>query len=260
MGLDTGRFPAGESLVSFKGSESPLEFESINCSIFDNGMDLMGIAQSVELTEPNHLVLPYVPYARQDRKTGDMCNALKLYAGFINQLGLPVVMFDPHSDVVEAVFDAPVIVDNHEFVAQALNDKAIGRIQLVIPDAGAAKKSADLAMFLSANGTEVTEVHQCLKVRATSTGEIKDIDAPDLYDTETPVVIVDDICDGGRTFKEIAMRLNPDVEKHLIVSHGVFSGDPYDLFNYFASVTASNSYHRADGMVDGVNYINWNQS
>lgn len=90
---------------------------------------------------------------------------------------------------------------------------------IVAPDAGAAKKAMAVAKqynlpFIAAE-----------KVRNASTGEITatKIDAPQVINN---FLICDDICDGGRTFTELAKVLRngrANVHIALYVTHGIFS-------------------------------------
>lgn len=74
------------------------------------------------------------------------------------------------------------------------------------------------------------------KVRDQATGEITGLLFKELVATEdaTSILIVDDICDGGRTFIEAAKLLKaeyPDADIHLYVSHGIFSKGTGVLFD-----------------------------
>jgi ribose-phosphate pyrophosphokinase len=107
---------------------------------------------------------------------------------------------------------------------------------LVAPDAGALKKTHKLAQTLTTR-----DPHGCIgvvessKLRNTQTGEITGtvvhasglIRSVTVGDQDVPIVYVmaDDICDGGRTFIELAKELRgmgADVV-HLYVTHGFFT-------------------------------------
>ncbi len=64
------------------------------------------------------LNLPYVPYARQDRRCNPgEAHSLKVFASLINaQHYRSVTVFDPHSDVVEALINNVVVKNNHNFI------------------------------------------------------------------------------------------------------------------------------------------------
>lgn len=59
------------------------------------------------------------------------------------------------------------------------------------------------------------------------------------------IIIVDDICDGGATFIAEYIYLKnkfPNNKIHLIVNHGIFSKGIDLLFDYFETITCTNSY------------------
>ncbi|HSY77578.1 MAG TPA: phosphoribosyltransferase family protein, partial [Bacteroidia bacterium] len=92
---------------------------------------------------------------------------------------------------------------------------------LVSPDLGAYKKVDKLAQKIEYKGNIATGI----KVRNLSSGEIikSDISADDLQGKAC--IVVDDICDGGRTFIELAPALKAKNAGNLyfIASHGIFS-------------------------------------
>lgn len=62
------------------------------------------------------------------------------------------------------------------------------------------------------------------KVRDQLTGEITGLSMPDI-ESGLSILVVDDICDGGRTFTELASLIKKYEPKKLVlyVSHGIFS-------------------------------------
>lgn len=64
-----------------------------------------------------------------------------------------------------------------------------------------------------------------------------------------PILIFDDLCDGGATFISEAKYLIkkfPDRKLHLFVSHGIFSKGFDELFKYFDKIITTNSYEDWD--------------
>jgi ribose-phosphate pyrophosphokinase len=58
-------------------------------------------------------------------------------------------------------------------------------------------------------------------------------------------VIIDDICDGGRTFVELAKAIKdgrPTAKIYLVVTHGIFSAGYDQLGEYFEKIYTTNSY------------------
>jgi ribose-phosphate pyrophosphokinase len=109
----------------------------------------------------------------------------------------------------------------------------VGHFYLVAPDSGALKKTHKLAQQL--NTPRFHGVIESSKERNTQTGEITGtvvhasgvIGNYTVGDQDVPMtyVIVDDICDGGRTFIELAKELRRmGAEKvQLYVTHGFFT-------------------------------------
>ena len=89
------------------------------------------------------------------------------------------------------------------------------------------------------------------KVRDLDTGKILKTEIPtiDGFGPKMKYVIVDDICDGGRTFIELAKVIKeqkPDAEIYLIVTHGIFSAGFGELNNYFNKIFTTNSIKEHD--------------
>ena len=171
------------------------------------------------------MVIPYFPYARQDRVCveGEALGAAVM-ASFINNLDFAkVTIWDAHSDVSPALLNrvenVPQIklLERCDELSQRLST---GELTLISPDAGASKKTIKIAETF--NGEP--EVIQAQKMRNLKTGEI--IKTEILGDVkDKKVLIADDICDGGRTFIELAKVLKNKgaLEVSLFITHGIFS-------------------------------------
>ena len=199
------------------------------------------------------LYTPYFMGARSDRRftEGDANYLKQVICPIINaQKFDAVIVLDPHSDVLEACLDNFEKIDNHDIVKSALTDidnknDAQDRIVLVSPDAGAYKKIFDVAQKFG-----IRKIITATKVRDIKTGKILHTEIPVLDQHEDlKYVIVDDICDGGRTFIELAKAIHdsrPTAEVYLIVTHGIFSNSFYELSKHIKKVYSSNSYSDID--------------
>jgi ribose-phosphate pyrophosphokinase len=198
----------------------------------------------------------YVPYflgARSDRKFRDGgVNYLKhVICPIINSQKFDcVIVLDPHSDVLEACLNNYEKIDNHLIVKYALTDidnkdGAQDRIVLVSPDAGAYKKIFDVAQKFG-----IEQIITATKVRDIKTGKILHTEVPTLdQHKDLKYVIVDDICDGGRTFIELAKAIKGSratAKVYLIVTHGIFSNGLYELSKDIEKIYCSNSYSQRD--------------
>lgn len=165
------------------------------------------------------LIMPYIPYARQDRvcAPGEALS-IKVFADLINaQHYEEVEVWDPHSDVATALLHNCYAVHCLDFVARIPLDMA--DITLVAPDAGAAKKVMTVSQKLGAHFLQAT------KIRDANTGEITGTSINHgVLHSKNHYLIVDDICDGGRTFIELAKEIKLSSAKvDLYVTHGIFS-------------------------------------
>lgn len=202
----------------------------------------------------------YVPYfigARSDRKflEGSVNYLKKVISPIINAQEFDeVIVMDPHSDVLEACLNNYKKSNNFSLVKFALTnidnkDNAQSRICLVSPDAGAYKKIFDVAQNF-----RIQNIVTATKVRDMATGNILRTEIPELPgsigDADSAndgmkYVIIDDICDGGRTFIELAKVIKenrPSAKVYLIVTHGIFSAGFDELNKHFEMIYTTNSY------------------
>jgi ribose-phosphate pyrophosphokinase len=197
-----------------------------------------------------HLYVPYFVGARSDRKfVQGSTNYLKnVICPIINSQNFETVkVIDAHSDVLEACLNNYIKEDNHRLVKFALplidnKDGAQKRVVLVSPDAGAYKKIFDVAQKFG-----IENVVTAMKHRDIETGRITHTEIPniDQYGEDHKFVIVDDICDGGRTFIELAKEIrkhNAISDIYLIVTHGIFSAGLKPLNDAFTGIFCTNSY------------------
>lgn len=197
--------------------------------------------------QPIELALPYMPYGRQDRACVDGESAsLLAFSRIINMQGYEkVTTFDPHSDVTAAVINDIITIDQIKIFGQfdALTHDVIkAPLVLVSPDAGSNKKVAALASYF-----ERPDFIRADKKRDLSTGRIVSTEVyGDVKDKN--LLIVDDICDGGRTFIELAMALYAKgaATVNLYVTHGIFSKGTKVLHDAgIKNIFTTNSFYQA---------------
>lgn len=201
------------------------------------------------------LKLYYVPYARQDR-VGVPGESLSIHvlANTINQMGFDsVTILDPHSHVTSALFERVHVIEKKTLISHMRLNIPWEKTTVVAPDAGAVKSAFEVAKTFNAGDFMVAN-----KVRDLATGEILRTDFHGDVKGKR-LLIIDDICDGGRTFIELAKLIRPmePARLELFVTHGIFSKG-YDIMTeYFDRVYTTNSFHangvgniRPDGVVD----------
>lgn len=172
----------------------------------------------------SRLVMPYLPYARQDRvcARGEALS-VRVCTDLINALKFDTVeVWDCHSDVGVALLDNCVNVSQVQILHGSVIAECLERgtrSVLVSPDAGANKKTLELAK--SVGGCEVIRAD---KSRNVQTGQITGTEVYGNVEGKT-CVIVDDIADGGATFIYLARALKDlgAAKVILYVTHGIFS-------------------------------------
>lgn len=256
------RFPGGE--VGVKLDTDNYAFWRANGAIAliarirssENVLVLANLVDAIRrrTDEPIHLLLPYLPYARQDRVCveGESFSLL-VFAQLIKTMGFSkIATIDPHSSVAEGVFNGLgmelncvtqlQVIDAFEAFTKELFDKPV---IFVSPDAGANKKTADISKYFNH-----ASFIRADKLRNLATGEIVEtvVYADDL--AGVTCIIADDICDGGRTFIELAkvLKAKNAARVLLYVTHGIFSKgfEPLLVTGGIDHIYTTNSYQLFD--------------
>ncbi|MFT7724726.1 MAG: ribose-phosphate diphosphokinase [Roseateles sp.] len=243
-------FPGGERHVRLPASVgvSRDRIWTLTAHLHDtNGvMDLLLTADALRRATRHdaeiHLVMPYVPYARQDRVAlpGEPLSAA-VFCRLVNSLNFAsVTIADPHSDVTPALLDRVRILPAAHYVQALLTGALVHlpQVALVAPDVGARKRVELVAKAVGA------PVAYATKTRDPVTGKLSSAEVsgelPDL-----PLLIVDDICDGGGTFIALAQVLRGKTSQPLFlyVTHGLFTKGLTPLQPWFDGIFAA---HCAD--------------
>lgn len=232
---DSFRYPGGEVQVRLKADQLELIKQSdqfIVTAHINNGdiMELASMTSAINGVKPegfhfSHLILPYLPYARADRRftPGDAAG-LETFMKLVKQLGYKYIWsFDVHSPAAKAL--GVMNIYPERFIERAVNDIGRSSLAILLPDKGAVRYDIEHLGL---------PVYQASKVREPVTGKLTHFEVPSI--AESKVLIVDDICDGGGTFVGISEAIQKadtgkfigDVhaqehELYLYVSHGIFS-------------------------------------
>lgn len=245
--LDFAIFPGGELhiLDNWIKNGTILQDNSVLCRI-QNSNDLMKLCLFTNAFKnfvgrmPHRLVLPYIPYARQDRisNPGEALS-IKVFANILNTLNYrQVYVLDPHSDVCTALIENVRVLPQWEIFADSIPQN----VDLIAPDAGALKKVYKLQEAVRALGNDVS-VRIANKHRDTHTGKISHTTIEGQATNKTCVVI-DDICDTGHTLLELSKVIKTQYDKCiLMVTHGIFSEGIEALSEVYDRILATNSFN-----------------
>jgi ribose-phosphate pyrophosphokinase len=255
-------FSGGEVQVKLPDGAKASSFVVNVCACIQSSDDLLKLILACDALRAEgytliNLVMPYVPYARQDRRcnTGE-AHSLRVFAQMINALKFyGVIVYDPHSDVVEALIDNVSVVPQEDIVHQML---VKNNYHVISPDGGALKK-----IYKVAKAIDAKSVIKADKLRDVTTGAITSTEvrlpvlSPKSFNDK--YLVVDDLCDGGRTFIELAKECIAQGLKRenleLYVTHGIFSKGFDELLKYYSKIYTTNSF-RHDINQEGVEVLN----
>lgn len=253
--MKINKYPDGTSYISKTSIEPFIAFK------INSYEDLWHLNQYVDAYNSDHsreirltVTIPNLLDAQADRRFNlGESSGLKLVCKFLNGIDADFKIFHPHNpEVVEAMMDNVEIMDNHEFIGTVLNDyfhmdanphpkdhpnNVWDDFILMSSDAGGFKPLMKLCDKLDWKG----ETYSASKAR-TESGMKQLIDRDDFRGKD--IVIIDDICVYGGTFKGLArlLRERNCGKLYLAVSHMTvqnLGNDP--VTNYFDEVFTTNS-------------------
>jgi ribose-phosphate pyrophosphokinase len=242
------KFSGGETQVKVTWTDksdmyAEYMYITANITSSDDIMELLMVTDAIRRggIEKVYLTCPYLPYARQDRVCAEgEALSLKVFCDLINSQNYDkVTVWDVHSDVALALLNNVYNVPQSTFVNRI---KMRPNTYLVAPDAGSLKKIYDVS---KQTGLPVIRAD---KTRDPKTGEITGTTVYSNFIPDANFLIVDDICDGGRTFIELAKKLNEITTRRidLYVTHGIFSQGLEELDRWIDTIYCPNVWSNVD--------------
>lgn len=234
-------FPGGEPHVKVDGTVGPVVDVDARLTSFEDVGHLLALTDVLKRggVHLNDLFVPYFPGGRMDR--GAPFTA-KIYADILLGIGFDTVTtVDPHSHVTTAlgIRERNIFADHN--VMRMLPRSYNG---IIAPDAGAQHRTEQ---FIKDRSLRVPIV-QCLKNRDPHTGQLSGFAVASEIPVG-PLLVVDDICDGGGTFLGLA-DLFPDNPIDLYVTHGIFSRGTEELLKRYGKVYSTTSFMSAQQLTD----------
>ncbi len=237
------KFATPETNVRFKENTPVPKSEDIiikKCMCWEDIMHLQ-IADDI-LTRAGIFVkwyVPYKPFARQDRTTSLLhANESEHLKNILFRLDERLIFLDVHSDneVLGVSISQFKVFQFYGPLGEMprQNRPWLPTFHLIVPDAGAAKKIP---------GNFASTVTFCQKTRDPVTGALSGFNVPEIT-TTLPMVLFDDICDGGGTFIGIAEHLQQYRKNNkliLYVTHGLFTKGIVELSKFFDQIITTNS-------------------
>ena len=243
------KFPDGQQDVTITWNLTPKLKEVEIISHLNGFKDLeLVLCATAALRNMNvnkiHLKTPYLLGARSDRQfvRGGTSYVRDIIAPILNkQKYKSVTCWDVHSDVSAGVIKKLNIISNIPLVQFALKEIDTKNYILLSPDGGSLKKIYKVVDYINYKD----EVIVCSKSRDTE-GKLTKTVVPmgQLWNSTKNILIIDDICSGGRTFTNISTELKNNGYKgniYLIVTHYENTADIEKLKQYFTKIYCTNS-------------------
>lgn len=229
-------FPDGESQITLE-EFSRKDNIMVHCRI-TNAEELFILMQVIDILNRHEVCydvkIYYLMGMRMDRVMDfNRPFTLKVIAEVLKKVPHNVIIVEPHSDNIYTFLGTKYYPEDVNFKIN-LKD-----YQIVLPDKGATVRYGGINNYSDA------PVIYCCKVRDEATGKLSGfkIENPQDIAVNKPLLIIDDLCDGGGTFCGIAAELkkyNSDI--NIAVTHMVNPKGIENLSKTFNHVWFTNSY------------------
>ena len=262
-------FPGGEEYVRCQWRNIPKYATAVIVAHISDSISfmrllmLMDAVQKADSLQLHRVIIPYLPYARQDKmfKSGEALSlnlAVKLLASASTE-DTEFWSFDVHNKIAtENVFSANLRNFRNIDMSSILHllydyPQLFGAVDMVVaPDNGARSRAKSFAAIVGKPLLSLDKRRDKLSGKVdrltVGTSQIKQLSEL------KSVLIVDDICDGGATFVKAAelLRLHGVQKVHLFVTHGIFSnGVPIKgIDSIITTNTIASQYQLIDSKVD----------
>lgn len=247
------RFPDGEVQISL-GEFSHKKQVQVKCRI-TNAEEFFILMQVLDILDRHEVLykvhIYYLMGMRMDRVMDfNRPFTLKIILNSLKNCNADTVeILEPHSDVYYDFRFGGKFTEL--YVENSPSNTVWNDFQIVLPDAGAKERyefSYDKRILT------------CSKVRDLTTGKILEIkiDNPEAIG-DKPLLILDDLCDGGGTFCGIAKAFNalniPKERLNIAVAHMVNPKGIKNLSENFNHVWFTNSYKDWDNLPENVTML-----
>lgn len=196
------RFPDGELDVAVEPAIAGTDVyivQALSPPVNERLIELLLLLDACQRESPGRItaVLPYLAYARKDRRTGrGEAVSLNVVARLLDRHHLDrLVVVDPHIEQMEAVFDVPVtVLSAVPALAAAIEPTPAGESVIVAPDAGAVSLAEAFSAELDEQGISVLMKDRRSGAEVSTAG-------PALAGDGAPAILVDDIVSTGGTLE-----------------------------------------------------------
>ena len=240
--VDFEQWGAGEYKIGFDIAEKFGKFIHLyipyaTISTLEKAIVFTRFAEKQGITIVTSLV-GYVAYGRQERETDSEPELLVMTKLLLHQL-TNVHVIDPHNMASMRQF-------KHLFFTKVVDQGYPSNTYVIAPDNGADERNKTLGI----RSHVVVDKHRCDE-QVCSTILLDEIDQP--LDQPLDFIIFDDICDGGRTFVNVAKLVKekyPNCNITLCVGHAILPFGTEQLKGHIDKIVTLNTCFPA-GTYDG---------
>lgn len=225
--IQISRFPCGEIYARLKDNvrgKSVFLVQTGSHRVNEDLMELFIIIDALKRASARsiNVVIPHLPYARQDRKAASREPiSARLIADLLTTAGVDrIITMDLHSDQIQGFFNIPVDhLTAAPLFANYIKSKNLENVVVVAPDTGRAKTSKKFADRI---GADLAIIHKQRPEHSKSevlnvVGDVKD----------KTVIIADDIIDTAGTATngvKILRDMGANKDMYLMATHPLLSG------------------------------------
>lgn len=169
---------------------------------------------------------PYLPYGRQDKHISN--NTTFALSVFLDIMKQPYI-----SQIITLDVHNPNVLKGSFIYNESPRPQILETVEKCRPDILCFPDSGALLRYKKILQLNISTI-SCSKIRDQITGKIINVTVPIVSENYNSVLIIDDICDGGRTFITIAQQLKnqgPIKKVYLYCTHGIFSNGLKYLFD-----------------------------
>lgn len=254
-GYRIDKFPDGEKQIVL---EDPLMYNKVTNTILTRLSSVEDIFILLQLTDilrrfeiPYKIHVTYLIGQRNDRIMSlTSASNFKIIIDMIHNV-LPDSIMELHNPkgqpyIIKNILSTLNIIKWTHYFKELYNQK---KLVLVLPDYGAYNRYKEELMMYPKVIT-ATKVRNNTKSELPMTVELDSISLPKI-DENDEFTVIDDLCDGGRTFTLLASelrKLNPKMKLNLVVTHAVNMDGLLIVSKYYDNVFITNSYQDWDKM------------
>ncbi len=259
------QFSGGEFHIQIKGKISGTLEILARLNAPTDLVKLLTLLSALKAYKELHTIrlnIPYFPGARQDKRVEDFAapltaqfyaaairsawdrhltiKTLDIHSGYaMNQIGHSIRQTTAATDKSAVINALPInVIDFSQFDSDIIG--------IISPDVGAKDRAAQFRdKFIPSGMLLIAE-----KKRNQANGNITEYELPKIL-VPGKYLVVDDICDGGRTFLELAKKFREQENGiksnlQLYVSHGIFSQGITSLSEHYSKIYTTDSFKTQD--------------